>query len=154
MVWRAFLDKRRSNRRRSLLSGRIIFNNRYSVIECTVRDISDTGARIAFAHPVQIPQEFELDIPKRGPAIRARVMWSNGNDHGISFVDRPELPAEARSSEKPQDLTDDGNPEQPVSSPIAPKVQQIVDEARQRIANLVGVPVAAVKLKVEIDGAK
>jgi PilZ domain len=144
------LDNRRSNRKRALLSGRIIFNNRCSVIDCTVRDISDTGARIAFAHPVQIPQEFELDIPKRGPAVRARVMWSNGNDHGVSFVAGSGLPANSGSLERSQGLTDDGSSARPASSPIAPKIHEIIDEARQRIAHLAGVPAAAVKLKVEI----
>jgi PilZ domain len=152
MVGRAFLDKRRSNRMRSLLTGRIIFNNRYSVIDCTVRDLSDTGARIAFAHPIEVPLEFELDIPKRGPAVRARVMWSNGNDHGISFINTSTV--DPSSSENPHDLTVDDGPEQSASSRIAPKIQQIVDEARQRIAHFAGVPIAAVKLKVEIDGGE
>ena len=39
------MEKRKSSRARSLLAGRIIFNNRTSVIDCTVRDISDTGAK-------------------------------------------------------------------------------------------------------------
>ncbi len=61
------VEKRKSRRARSLLAGRIIFNNRKSVIDCSVRDISDTGAKLAFAHPVLLPPEFELDIPKRPP---------------------------------------------------------------------------------------
>ncbi|NIX78373.1 PilZ domain-containing protein [Microvirga terricola] len=80
-------EKRRSKRGRTLLDGRVIFNNRCSVIDCTVRDISESGARITFAHLTQLPSEFELDIPRRGSVVRARVMWSNGKDAGIVFID-------------------------------------------------------------------
>ena len=59
------MDRRNSTRKRSLLNGRIVFNNRRSVIECTIRDISETGAKILFSHPTPIPAEFELDIPSK-----------------------------------------------------------------------------------------
>ena len=147
------MDQRNSRRTRSLLNGRIIFNNRSSVIDCTIRDVSETGARIVFAHPVQIPPGFELDIPKRGPAVRARVIWSNGNEHGVSFVDRLGPSPVSSPSDKSRDLTrpSSGPHEQAVPSPTMPEVQQILDDTRARIAHLVGVPIDAVKLKVEID---
>ena len=44
------MEKRNSTRTRCLLTGRIIFNNRSSVIDCTVRDISDDGGRTHFSH--------------------------------------------------------------------------------------------------------
>ena len=85
------MDKRSSTRKRSLLNARIIFNNRCSVIECTIRDIFETGAKILFAHPHPIPPEFELDIPSRGSSpVRARVMWSNGKECGVLFDSRME----------------------------------------------------------------
>lgn len=80
-------DRRRSKRARTFLDGRIILNNRNSVIDCTVRDLSETGAKITFAHTVQIPSEFELSIPRRGLVVRARVMWTKGKDLGITFID-------------------------------------------------------------------
>ncbi len=36
-------DNRSSNRRRTVLKGQVVFNNRASAIDCTVRDLSDTG---------------------------------------------------------------------------------------------------------------
>src|SRR6478609_8266252 len=91
-VWRRLMEKRNSTPTRCLLTGRIIFNNRTSVIDCTVRDISDTGARIIFAQLVLVPAEFDLDIPKRGPAVHVHLMWSKGNEHGVMFGDAPTLP--------------------------------------------------------------
>ncbi len=86
------MEKRSSTRTRCLLTGRIIFNNRSSVIDCTVRDISDTGARIIFAHLVQVPAEFDLDIPKRGSPVHVHLKWSKGNEHGVVFDNAPALP--------------------------------------------------------------
>jgi hypothetical protein len=86
-------DKRRSSpRKRTLLQGQIVFNDRFSLIECVVRDLSATGARIAFPHLIEIPPEFELEIPKKSLSLRSRVMWSNGKEHGIRFVGTPAAP--------------------------------------------------------------
>jgi hypothetical protein len=154
MMGENLVEKRKSGRTRSLLAGRIIFNNRTAVIDCTVRDISETGARIAFAHPILLPPEFELDVPKRGPAVRAYLRWSNGKDHGVSFVKDPELPLDSlsRAILPSVEQPDNARPGPTVSN--APTVQEVLDEARQRIAHLKGVPVNAVKLELEIDPTK
>lgn len=82
------MDERRSSpRRRTLLAGRILFNNRSSVRDCTVRDLSDTGAQIYFADASAPPPEFELEIPNRGLRMRSRVAWSQGANHGAQFVE-------------------------------------------------------------------
>lgn len=134
-------EKRRSKRMRSLLTGRVIFNNRCSVLDCTVSDISETGARISFAHPVEIPPEFELDIPKRRSVDQARVMWSRGAEHGIQFIDDPRTAdISTPVADVPPDLA-------------AQDIQKILDEARQRIADVAQVPVAAVSLTFKIDAA-
>ena len=140
------MDKRNSTRKRSLLNGRIVFNNRRSVIECTIRDISETGAKISFSHPTPIPAEFELDIPSKGSRVRARVMWSNGKECGVLFGGRMETPDASRGTDTQQT---------PLAScrtkDLVPhEVQTILNEARQRIAQLSGVPVDAIKLTVEI----
>ncbi len=80
------MEERRSCRRwRATLKGRIVFNNRYSVLDCTVRDLSDTGAGISFADVSAIPPEFELEIPNRGLRVQGRLMWSRGTNHGVMF---------------------------------------------------------------------
>ena len=140
------MDRRNSTRKRSLLNGRIVFNNRCSVIECTIRDISETGAKILFSHPTPIPAEFELDIPSKGPPVRARVMWSNGKECGVLFGGRTETSGASRGTDTQQTPLASGRTEDLVPH----EVQTILNEARQRIAQLSGVPVDAVKLTVEI----
>jgi hypothetical protein len=140
------VDKRNSTRKRSLLNGRIVFNNRRSVIECTIRDISETGAKISFAHPTPIPAEFELDIPSKGSRVRARVMWSNGKECGVLFGGGMETPDASRGTDTQQTPLASGRTKDLVPT----EVQTILNEARQRIAQLSGVPVDAIKLTVEI----
>jgi hypothetical protein len=82
------MEERRSTKRwHAALKARILFNNRSSVLDCTVRDLSSTGARIYFADVSAVPPEFELEIPNRGMRAQSRLMWSRGANHGIMFLD-------------------------------------------------------------------
>jgi hypothetical protein len=78
-------ERRSSKRWHAALKGRIVFNNRFSVLDCTVRDLSDTGAGICFADVSLIPPEFELEIPNRGFRVHGSLMWSRGTNHGVMF---------------------------------------------------------------------
>ena len=79
-------DKRASNRRRTVLKARMLFNNRSSVLDCTVRDLSDTGAQLTLADVSALPHEFELEICSKDVLVQARVMWSRGKNHRVRFV--------------------------------------------------------------------
>lgn len=80
------VDERRSSKRwGAYLKARIVFNNRSSVLDCTVRNLSETGAGIAFDGIYPIPPEFELVIPNRGLQAQGRLIWSRGAHHGVMF---------------------------------------------------------------------
>ena len=141
-------DQRRAPRKRVLYEGRVVFNNRFSIIECTVRDLSATGAKIAFPHATPLPSEVELEIFKTRQNFRARVMWSDGKTHGLMFIDQAgtRLPPPETS---PQAIAPEGALQR--SGIPTSEIQAIVDEARHRIAQLAGVAPEAVRLKLEID---
>ena len=135
------MDQRRASiRSRTLLEGRVLLGSRVSPVECTVRDISETGARITFVDPVPLPPEFELQVPKRKIARQVRVVWSNEKSHGLMFVEEQGAgrPAAASAGVKPE-------------MPESPEIPAILAEARARIAQHLGIPVDAVRLKAEID---
>jgi PilZ domain len=93
--------RRASPRRRTVLQARVVFNNRSSIFDCAVRDLSDTGARIYFADASALPVEFELEIPNRGVRARARVVWSQGANHGVEFLEEVRVwrdPAHTRAA--------------------------------------------------------
>jgi hypothetical protein len=137
------MEQRRSSKRvRTILAGRIVFNNRFSTIECTVRDLSETGARIYFPHPINIPPEFDLEIPKRGLSVRAREMWCNGKEHGVMFLEPAMDGLPGRST---------AGPARPaVSGPLQIRVDEILNEARRKIAQTIGISEDNVRLDLDI----
>lgn len=88
-------ERRRVPRQKSLLRGRIYFNNRNSSADCLVRDISPHGARLIFADEMSIPEQLELYIPHREQSYRAQVVWHRGGEAGIAFA----IPKQAHSGE-------------------------------------------------------
>jgi hypothetical protein len=88
-------DRRTASRQRSFLQGRIFYNSRRSSVDCLIRDISDTGAKLKFSESITVPEAMELYIPNKDEFRRARVQWRFGNEMGVAFGEE----AEALSSE-------------------------------------------------------
>ncbi|HEV7874102.1 MAG TPA: PilZ domain-containing protein [Enterovirga sp.] len=79
-------ERRKTVRQRSYLGGRIAFNNRSSTMDCTVRNMSAGGARVAFSDTVVLPQDVDLAIRQKGLNARARVVWRSATEMGVSFL--------------------------------------------------------------------
>ena len=90
-------ERRKVLRHKSLLRGRVYYNNRNSTAECLVRDISAHGARLIFADEVTIPDVVELYIPAKEQSFRAQVVWRHISESGIAFAthDQVAQPADA-----------------------------------------------------------
>lgn len=80
------LERRKNPRSRTLLGGRAVFNERFSTMDCRVRDISATGARLRFGGPPLVPRWFELHLVERGERRRVERVWTSGQDMGVAFV--------------------------------------------------------------------
>jgi hypothetical protein len=78
-------ERRQSTRQRSFLRGCIYFNNRRSVVDCLIRDISDDGAKIMFSDTISIPDVVDLYIPQKEQTLKARVQWRHGDEVGLAF---------------------------------------------------------------------
>ena len=79
-------QRRVGQRKRTFLAARVVFNNRSSVIDCTVRDLSPSGARLVFGHPLPLPAQFELEIPSKGQVLCCSLRWSAGVSCGVHFL--------------------------------------------------------------------
>ena len=82
------VEKRSSNRWHTVLKGQVVFNNRSSVLTCTVRDLSEIGARLCFTNTFELPPEFDLEIPSRGLRLPARLVWSREANHSVMFLEK------------------------------------------------------------------
>ena len=77
------MNKRTAPRQRVLKAGTIAFTG--AGIDCTVRNLSETGAALEVASVVGIPTEFSLVIPSDNVNRKCRVVWRKLNRIGVAF---------------------------------------------------------------------
>ena len=83
-------EGRDNRRRRTLKTGRIWFNDNKSVMDCQVRDLSPTGAKVLFAQKFACPAKVRLQLPdgvEEGIYLRAERTWVRGLEVGLRFTD-------------------------------------------------------------------
>jgi hypothetical protein len=98
-------EHRIATRHRSFLQGRIYFNHRRSSVDCLIRDISDTGAKLIFSDAVTTPEFVELHIPNKQETYAAKVQWRRGDAVGVEFI-RADAPSISPATQEPApDLT-------------------------------------------------
>jgi hypothetical protein len=78
---------RRTERVRTILGARVVFNNGRSSIDCQIRNISDSGARLTLNEGLSLPGTFDLEIPSRNKTLRALLRWRTKDAAGVQFVD-------------------------------------------------------------------
>jgi hypothetical protein len=79
-------ERRNATRQKSFLRGCIYFNNRRSAVDCLIRDISSTGAKLIFSDAITVPDVVELYIPQKEQTLRAEVHWRHGTELGVAFA--------------------------------------------------------------------
>src|SRR5436190_16161119 len=82
---RRMQERRQVQRTRVLKGAKILLNHHASVIDCTVRNLTNLGACLQVATPLGIPESFDLSFDAQS-CRRCRVVWRNENKLGISFV--------------------------------------------------------------------
>jgi hypothetical protein len=80
-------DGRRSDRMRTFMQAKVSFSNGQSTLDCTIRNISDGGAKLQISGGVTLPGEFDLIIPQRNVNRRVRLCWRNDEFCGVAFLD-------------------------------------------------------------------
>jgi hypothetical protein len=74
---------RAAPRRRVLKAGSISFGG--GSIDCTVRNISETGAALEVVTPLYIPDQFKLIIPMDNLNRPCHVVWRKERRIGVAF---------------------------------------------------------------------
>lgn len=92
-------EHRSEARQRVFLKGRITYNNGASSLDCLVRDLSATGARLAMSETTTLPEVFDLYIAQKDKTYRAALRWRRADGVGVTFpaevVRAAAAPAEA-----------------------------------------------------------
>lgn len=81
----AAAKNRASVRHKILKAGQIVYRNATCVMDCTILNISATGACIQPADVFDEPANFILKIA-HGPSRRCEVRWRSGGKLGVRFI--------------------------------------------------------------------
>ena len=77
-------EHRTALRRRLLKAGKISFGGG-AAFDCTVRNLSETGAALEVISPVGIPERFTLVIDADHRHLTCRVVWRKETRIGVHF---------------------------------------------------------------------
>ena len=77
-------EHRDSRRERRLKAAKVIFNKGQTVVDCVLRDISATGARVRLKDTIDAPKQLVLRVSD-GITYSADAMWYQKHDLGLRF---------------------------------------------------------------------
>jgi hypothetical protein len=78
-------ERRTIQRTRTLKSARIAFNHSSSVIDCTVRNLTNVGACLHVTSSLGVPETFDLMFDSIRAHRPCRVVWRTETKIGVAF---------------------------------------------------------------------
>ena len=78
-------ERRPKARQRVLLSGIVTHSDGAYSFDCSFRNLSETGARLAVPKNAQFPSEFFLINMRDRVAYDCKVVWNKGGEVGVTF---------------------------------------------------------------------
>jgi hypothetical protein len=82
-------ERRVHQRRRVIKGGKVIFNRGQSIIDCSIRDLSNGGARLVMPDTTIMPHDFRLQMHD-GRILQCELRWARNGTFGVSFSGRLE----------------------------------------------------------------
>lgn len=82
-------ERRGAPRQRVLKGAKIVYGNYMFVIDCTIRDMSASGARLRLPDASPVPANFHLFVKDNQTICAAHLVWRDGRDMGIAFDEAP-----------------------------------------------------------------
>lgn len=79
------VEQRGARRQRALKAAKVVLSN-WTMVDCTLRDLSDEGARLVFDGATSLPPEFRVMIVAAGTMRPARLLWQRGLSAGVGFA--------------------------------------------------------------------
>ena len=78
-------DRRQSARDKVLFGGIAEINERGSTMDCVVRNINERGACVEIDETARLPEKLSLNIPRKGRAFLASMIWRHAGRVGLAF---------------------------------------------------------------------
>jgi hypothetical protein len=87
----ASTDGRRAERHRTLLGAKLVYGDGAFTLDCVLRDLSATGARVKVPDGLAVPDTVFLVEMRAGVAYAARVVWKRHPLIGLAFIEQRDL---------------------------------------------------------------
>jgi len=71
---------------KTFLRAQIIYNNELTVIDCLVKSISASGAKVSVSESLSVPAEFDLCIPQKNKTYRSRMVRRDATTIDVAFI--------------------------------------------------------------------
>ena len=84
-------DRRCSPRLKVLKKGKLILPNHTSVLDCMIRDVSGSGARLSCESAGMVPGELQLLFHAVRELRQVEVVWRRHDELGVRFLSPPRL---------------------------------------------------------------
>jgi len=81
------MERRHQTRSRTLKSAHILLNRHHSVIDCTVRNLSPSGACLNVESTLGIPETFDLMFDADKSIRTCHLVWHKEKQIGVEFDD-------------------------------------------------------------------
>ncbi len=85
------MDLRRAKRHRALLGGKLVYGDGAFTVDCIVRDLSLTGARVSVPEGLGVPDLVYFLELRSATAYEARVIWKRYPLLGLEFIERYDI---------------------------------------------------------------
>jgi hypothetical protein len=91
------MEKRGALRHKCFLRAFVYFEGHGTAVDCIVRDISDSGARLQFGKPLALTELLDLHIPIKGKSFHAKNGGTTATRSALLFTppreQAPPIPA-------------------------------------------------------------
>lgn len=83
-------DKRQGDRAAAFRTAKVYISGN-TELNCAVRDVSDKGCMVSLLGAENLPNEVTVRLGAGRPRQRARVVWIDGQDAGLEFLQGDEV---------------------------------------------------------------
>lgn len=78
-------ERRNFPRLRTLKGGKIVLNDGFSTFDCTIRNMSEEGAKLIVTSIIGVPKHFALAM-NDGRHFQCQTIWHTETEIGVEFV--------------------------------------------------------------------
>lgn len=84
----ARIERRASPRRKTRFKATVVYGAERSTVNCVVRDLSETGARLKLDLPGDLPTTFHLIWVADRAVLEVEAVWRSQGEMGVKFLSK------------------------------------------------------------------